>query len=70
MLGEVVNLGDTENAEPLSETSDGAPSTLSALDPSETAGEGSASLTPRLEGKSVGVRVSAREAAGLGKDRF
>lgn len=50
MLGEVIGLGDAENAEPLSETSDGAPSTLSALDASETTGEGSASFRLRLEG--------------------
>ncbi len=38
--GEEARRGDIEKAEPLSETSDGAPSTDSALDPSETAGEG------------------------------
>jgi hypothetical protein len=38
--GEEARRGDIEKAEPLSETSDGAPSTDSALEPSETAGEG------------------------------
>ncbi len=50
MLGEAPSLGETEKAEPLSETSDGAPSTLSALDPSETAGEGSGLSGPFLTG--------------------
>ena len=49
MFGEVVSLGDTEKAEPLSETRDGAPSTLSALDASEEAGEGREQSLPRRD---------------------
>ena len=46
--GEVVKRGDNENVDPQSETSDGGPSTDSALEASETAGDGSGpSITPR-----------------------
>jgi hypothetical protein len=46
--GEVVKRGDTEKVDPQSETSDGGPSTDSALETSETAGEGRGpSTTPR-----------------------
>jgi hypothetical protein len=41
MPGDVARRGDTEKREPLSETRDGAPSTDSALDASDTDGEGS-----------------------------
>jgi hypothetical protein len=46
MLGEVANRGEMENAEELSETRDGAPSTDSALEPSDAAGEGSGPSKP------------------------
>jgi hypothetical protein len=42
MLGDFARRGDTEKWELVSDMSDGAPSTDSARDPSETAGEGSA----------------------------
>jgi len=41
MPGDVARRGETENAEPLSETRDGAQSTDSALEASDTDGEGS-----------------------------
>lgn len=69
MLGEVARRGEAENAEPVSETRDGAPSTLSALDPSETAGDGSGPSNPLLTEKLDGcVIVKARGAAGLAKE--
>lgn len=46
MLGEVANRGEMENADELSDISDGAPSTDSALDPSEAAGDGSGPSKP------------------------
>jgi hypothetical protein len=50
MLGDFASRGDIEKWELLSEMSDGAPSTDSARDPSETAGDGSApSPTLRAE---------------------
>jgi hypothetical protein len=45
----VVNRGDTENAKPLTETIDGESSTLSALEASETAGDGREPSIPPLE---------------------
>jgi hypothetical protein len=59
--------GDIEKADPLSETSEGAPSTDSALDPSETAGEGRGPSGPCRQGKPEGVRSSGRPR-GLAND--
>jgi hypothetical protein len=46
MMGAVVRRGETENADPLSETRDGAPSQDSALEASDTDGEGSGASLP------------------------
>lgn len=48
IAGDVAKRGEIENVEPLSEIRDGAPSTDSALDASDTDGDGSgASLVGR-----------------------
>lgn len=48
-LGDVANRGDMEKDELVSETRDGAPSTDSALDASEAAGDGSDESMPRRD---------------------
>ena len=65
--GEEAKRGDIEKADPLSETSEGAPSTDSALDPSETAGEGRGPSGPCRHGKPDGVRLRGRPR-GLAND--
>jgi hypothetical protein len=65
--GEEARRGDIEKAEPLSETSDGAPSTDSALEPSETAGEGRGPSGPCRHGNPEGVRLRG-VPRGLAKD--
>jgi hypothetical protein len=49
MLGEVVRRGEVEKADELSEMREGAPSTDSARDPSEAAGEGRGPSRPRRD---------------------
>jgi hypothetical protein len=66
--GEEARRGDIENAEPLSDTSEGAPSTDSAREPSETAGEGRGPSGPCRQGKPEGVRSRGRPR-GLANDR-
>lgn len=53
--GDCAKRGDTEKAELASEISEGAPSIDSALEASETAGDGSGPSMPILEGKLVEV---------------
>jgi len=68
MPGEEANRGDMENAEPLSETSEGAPSTDSALDASETAGEGRGPSGPCRQDKPEDEMLRGR-SKGLANDR-
>lgn len=66
MAGEVATRGEIENIEPVSDTSDGAPSTDSARETSEDDGEGSGVSKARLEGEKVDMIMSGRfpKAAG------
>jgi hypothetical protein len=65
--GEEAKRGDIENAEPLSETSEGAPSTDSALEASEAAGEGRGPSGLFRHGKPEGVMLRGRPK-GLAND--
>jgi len=67
MAGEWANRGETENAVPLSDTSEGAPSYDSALDASDTDGEGRGVSLLRREGKEE-LMVKERVSAGLAKE--
>jgi hypothetical protein len=66
-VGEYPNRGETENAVPLSETSDGAPSIDSALEASDTEGDGSGGSLAR-RGGNVDEIVSGRFSAGRAND--
>jgi hypothetical protein len=66
--GDEANRGDMEKAEPLSETSEGAPSTDSALEASDTAGEGRGPSGPFRQGKPEDEMLRGR-SKGLAKDR-
>jgi hypothetical protein len=48
-LGDAASRGEMEDADELSEMRDGAPSTDSALDPSDAAGEGRGASNPRCD---------------------
>jgi len=65
--GEEARRGDIEKAELLSETSEGVPSTDSALEALETAGEGRGPSGLCREGKPEGVRLKGR-LRGLAND--
>ena len=69
MLGDGNALGEMANVDPVSETSDGAASRESALEPSDVDGEGSGiSIWRRFEGKSDET-VRGWTAAGRSKDQ-
>lgn len=63
-MGEYPSRGESENTVPLSDTRDGAPSYDSALEASETAGDGSGVSMVRREGR---VDVIVRERFSVGR---
>ena len=69
IAGEVAKRGEIENVEPWSEIRDGAPSTDSALDASDTDGEGSGASLVGRDTHDEDVIGRGRFSAGLAKER-
>lgn len=68
IAGEVAKRGEIENVEPWSEMRDGAPSTDSALETSDTEGEGSGASVCGRDAYEEDMMDCGRFSVGLAKD--